>query len=346
MPADERSGSDTRRPTLKDVAELAGVSWSTVSNVIHDHPYIRDETRKRVEAAIAEIGYRPSLVGRQLRRGRSDLLALAVPEIASPYFAHMAHAIIAEAEQHQYTVLIDETGGNIDRERNVAAGYSSRGIEGIIFSPLSMDVADILAAKGETPMVLLGEHVQNGRIDHVAIDNVQSAIEATDHLIATGRRKIAFIGYQPMGPTGTGDLRLKGYRQSLSAAKIPLDPTLVLEADGFTREEGERIARDLVPRVSDIDAIVCANDLLAIGAMRIFRRAGIDVPRDIALLGWDNSPDGQYASPELTTVAPDLPAIARVAIRTLISRIDGLQETPRDFSVPHKLLVRESTSGR
>ena len=343
MPVDENSGPELRPSTVKDVAERAGVAWSTVSNVIHNHPYVREATRKRVEAAIAEVGYRPSLAGRQLRRGRSDLLALAVPEIASPYFAHVAHAVIEEAERRRYTVLINETGGNFERERIVAEGFSSRGIEGIIFNPLSMDVTQILELKRDTPMVLLGEHVHNGRIDHVAIDNVLSAREATDHLIATGRRKIAFLGYQPHGPTGTGDLRLEGYLQSLSAAELPVDPKLILEVKWFTREEGERLAYQLLPRISDVDAIVCANDLLAIGAMRCFRREGIEVPRDVALLGWDNTPDGQYVSPELTTVAPDLPAIARAAVQTLLARIDGLSNPPADFTVPHRLLIREST---
>lgn len=344
MPADENRSLEARRPTLKDVAERAGVSWSTVSNVIHNHRYIKESTRIRVEAAIAEIGYQPSLAGRQLRHGRSDLLALAVPEFASPYFAHMAHAVITEAERLRYTVLIDETGGHIERERAVAEGYSSRGIEGIIFSPLSLDLSQIVALKRDTPMVLLGEHVQNGRIDHVAIDNVLSAREATDHLISVGRRTIAFLGYQPHGPTGTGDLRLEGYRQSLSEAGIPADPTLVLEAGWFTREEGERMAYQLLPRITDVDAIVCANDLLAIGAMRCFRREGIEVPRDVALLGWDNTPDGQYSAPELTTVAPDVLAIARLAVQTVLARINGFDDPANDFVVPHKLLIRESTS--
>lgn len=346
MPVDKNIRLDGKRPTLKDVAERAGVSWSTVSNVIHDHQYIRESTRLRVEAAIAEIGYQPSLAGRQLRRGRSDLLAFAVPEIASPYFAHLAEAIIAEAERLTYTVLVDVTGGNIERERAVAEGYSSRGIEGVIFNPLRLDIPRILQLKRDTPMVLLGEHVQRGQIDHVAIDNVVSAREATDHLISIGRRKIAFLGYQPQGPTGTGDLRLKGYQQGLSAAGFPIDPSLILNARSFTREEGERAACQLLPRIAEVDAIVCAADLLAIGAMKCFRREGINVPLDVALLGWDNTPDGQFSSPELTTVAPDVAAIARVAIQTVLARINGLGHPPNDITVPHQLIVRESTAGK
>ncbi len=333
-----------RYPTIKDVAALAEVSWSTVSNVIHDHPYVRPQTKTRVQAAIAELGYRPSSIGRQLRRGRSDVLALAVPEIQAPYFAHLAHAVIVAAERRGFAVLIDETGGSIERERTVAQGYLNRGIEGIIFSPLRMELAEIIALRQDTPMVLLGEHVRYGHMmDHVAIDNVAAAREATDHLLSLGRQKIAFMGYQPQGPTGTGDLRLEGYRQSLAAAGITEDPDLILESPTYTREEGEARAQLLLTRLDSIDAIVCGNDLLAIGIMHCFRRNGVEVPDDVALVGWDNTPDGAYSRPTLTTVAPNLPLIAREAVKSLLARIADPSLPAAETTLGHRLLVREST---
>ena len=192
-------------------------------------------------------------------------------------------------------------------------------------------------------MVLLGEHVRDGRIDHVAIDNVEASREATDHLLSIGKRRIAFMGYQPHGPRGTGDLRLEGYRRSLSAVGLKVDPELILTTTTYTREEGEIRARLLVPKIDDIDAIVCANDLLAIGVLRCFRDNNILVPSQVAILGWDNTPDGAYSYPGLTTIAPDLGEIARVAVSSLLTRIDEPERAPTDVIIPHRLIIRAST---
>lgn len=342
--------TERRSARIQDVAQRAGVSWKTVSNVLHDHPHVRAETRARVQAAIAELDYRPSLAGRQLRRGRTELLALAVPEISSPYFGALAHALIEAAGPAGYTVLIDETHGRLADEQVVAGGFAVRLIDGIVFSPLDMTGAQIRERRDRTPMVLLGEHVtsQESGHDHVTIDNVASAREATTHLLERGRRRIAFLGYQPAGPRGTGDLRLQGYREALAAAGLPADPALVLAAESYTRAQGEAEGRALIARPPGgvpVDAVVCANDLLAVGLLAALRRGGVDVPREVAVLGWDDAPEGAYVTPSLTTVAGDRAQLARTALDALLARIDGDESDARTYVVPHRLVVRESTGG-
>lgn len=347
-----------RRPSIKDVAARAGVSWRTVSNVIHGHRYLRPETKAKVEAAIEELGYRPRLAARQLRGGKSHLLTLAVPYIAHPYFSSLAHAVVEAAGRQDYVVLIDETLGQVEREQRVARGYGSLLTDGIIFSPLSVPVDTLLSLRDSTPLVLLGEHTLNPEIDHVVIDNVGSTREATEHLLALGRRRIGFLGYLSQGTLGTADLRFSGYEQALAGAGLAVDESLVIGAahrgsgetehgaeGDYSREEGFARAELLVPRIGDFDAIVCANDLLAIGLMHAFRLHGIRVPEDVAVVGWDDSPEGSFTAPTLSTIAPDLDAIATFAVETLLRRIDDPTAEPVGRIAPHRLLVRESTLG-
>lgn len=348
-----------KRPSIKDVAALAGVSWRTVSNVIHGHQYLKPDTKAKVEAAIAELGYRPQLAARQLRSGRSNLVTLAVPYLAHPYFASLAHAVVEAAEERGFTVLVNETRGLPDLEEKVARGYRSVLSDGIIFSPLTMSVDAIVAVRDTTPLVLLGEHTLNSSIDHVSVDNTGSTREATQHLIDLGRKKIAFLGYLSQGSLGTADLRLDGYRQALRAAGLQDAQSLATESPDdlgareftvgaerdYSREDGFARAQRLLPFIDDIDAIVCANDLLAVGVLRAFRQAGVRVPEDVAVTGWDNTPEGGFSSPTLTTVAPDMQAIARHAVAAIERRIESPTAEPMGYVAGHRLIVRESTAG-
>lgn len=355
---DSSAPSSERRPSIKDVAVLAGVSWRTVSNVIHGHRYLRPETKEKVEAAIKELGYRPRVAARQLRGGKSHLMTLAVPYIANPYFASLAHAVVEAAGREDYVVLIDETLGLPEREKQVARGYGSILTDGIIFSPLSVPVGDLVAIRDTTPLVLLGQHTVNPDIDHVIIDNVASTRAATEHVLSLGRRRIGFMGYLAEGTLGTGDLRFTGYQQALTAAGIPVDPSLIIgppaapaganavTAEGdYSREEGFARAKHLIPRIHEFDAIVCANDLLAIGLMHALRLHGIRIPEDIAVIGWDNSPEGAFTAPTLSTVAPDLQSIAALAVETLLGRMEKPDREAVGLTAPHRLIVRGSTAG-
>ncbi|MBO3748503.1 LacI family DNA-binding transcriptional regulator [Streptosporangiaceae bacterium NEAU-GS5] len=331
------------QPRLKDVAERAGVSIKTVSNVVNGYPHVSPETRLRVEAAIAELRYRPNLSARNLRQGRSGVIALALPDLAIPYFAELATRVIAAADQRGWTVLIDQTQGDRAKERLVVSGIRAHLIDGLLFSPLALTGGDLAARVDSTPMVLLGERVGRSPYDHVAVDNVAAAEEATAHLVQLGRRRIAAIGAQKAAAGVTARLRLRGFRHAL--AKAGLTEHAVAHVAAFHRADGATAMAGLLTGspAGPPDAVFCFNDTLALGALRTLLARGIRVPDDIALIGFDDIEDGRYATPALTTVAPDKSQIADVAVDLLASRLSGTAAQPKELVAGHRLIVREST---
>lgn len=332
---------------LKDVADRAGVSIKTVSNVVNGYSFVTEGIRVRVQQAIVDLGYRPNLGARNLRGGRTGLIALAVPELAIPYFAELATLIINAAAAHRWTVLIDQTEGRRDREAEIAAGIRSGLIDGAIVSALNLDAADLEAPSRSLPLVLLGEKIPGKGVDHVGIDNVLAARDATRHLVTIGRRRIAAIGDQPGQSTGTASLRLAGYRQALAESGLAAHPDYLVPALSYHRNEGANAMAHLLRLDEPPDAVFCFNDLLAIGALRTALELGLRVPQDIAIIGFDDIEEGGYATPSLSTIAPDKASIAEHSVELLRRRMDAEDvPTSLDRIVGHRLVVRESTVGR
>ncbi|MEU5088430.1 LacI family DNA-binding transcriptional regulator [Streptomyces sp. NPDC021356] len=334
--------------TLKDVAERAGVSIKTVSNVVRDAPKVSPATRERVMRAVRELGYRPNPSARRLRTGRSGLIALAVPELTIPYFAELAHHIRTQATALGLTVLIEETLKDPAEELRLATGVGASLLDGVILSPLHVTTTELAPVADAFPLVLLGErsyerdHVVS---DHVLIDNVAAARDATAHLAGLGRTRLAAIGADRKG-SATSRQRLEGFQLALHAAGLPFDPRLAPPVAEFDRGNGLLAMRSLLELPAGLrpDAVFCFSDLLAIGAQRAVHEAGLSIPGDIALAGIDGSQEGLYSTPSLTTVVPDKAAIASLAVRCLAARIRSQEPLPFEVHVaPHRLEVREST---
>lgn len=334
---------------LKDVAARAGVSIKTVSNVVNGQRVLPD-TLERVQRAIDELGYRPNLSARSLRQGRTGVVALAVPELTSPYFAELARRVIEAAATRGWTVLVDETDGRRDRELLVLRGIHSHLIDGAIFSPLAIGRDDEAALHPSLPIVLLGERLFPGPVDHVAFDNVAAARTAVDHLVESGRKRIAIVGVQDSPVADTARLRLAGWRESLEAAGLDASPELMAPAVRWHREDGYAAVQVLLAAGERPDSLFCCNDLLAIGALRALGEAGLRVPDDVAVIGIDDIEEGRYTTPSLTTIAPDKEAIARLSVDLLASRLQEQRSLPadtarsahQDMSAAYQLVIRES----
>ncbi|MEW2290966.1 LacI family DNA-binding transcriptional regulator [Streptomyces sp. NPDC047841] len=334
------------RPRIKDVAEYAGVSPKTVSNVINDYEHVSEATRTAVREAIDALGYRVNIAGRQLRRGRTGMITLAVPELDVAYFSELAKHVMAAADRRGLTVLIHQTGGVRDRELAALHGFDAQFTDGVILSPLSLLQRDLATRDTRLPVVLLGELYQAGSADHVGIDNVRAAREATEHLLARGRRRIAVLGGSLKGRQSTDRLRTKGYCEALRAARVPFESELVVSVGAFHWQDGARAVCEVLDRGLRPDALLCLNDHLALGALRALHEAGLQVPADLDVVGFDDIEAGRFSVPSLTTIAPDKAAIATSAVSLLVDRID--QPTAGDVIehiVEHRLLVRESSGG-
>lgn len=329
--------------TLHDVARLAGVSVKTVSNVVNDYVHVRPATRERVRAAIAELDYQPNLHARSLRSGRTGVIGLGVPELGLPYFAELAEGVIEAAEARGLVVLIEQTGRDRDRELAALTSPRLRMVDGLLFSPLEMGPEDAALVEVDTPLVLLGERVFNPRVDHVVISNVAGTRAATEHLLALGRRRIAVVGHHPGEVVGTAGLRLRGYREALEAAGITADEELLGEAGLWHRRQGAEAVRGLLARGVGFDAVLAFNDTLALGALHALQQAGLRVPQDVALIGFDDTDEGRYSLPTLSTIDPGKRRIAELAVDALIRRIADRDAPPQLVEVEHRLVVREST---
>ncbi|GIG25528.1 LacI family DNA-binding transcriptional regulator [Cellulomonas denverensis] len=330
--------------TMHDVALVAGVSVKTVSNVINGYPHIRPGTKQRVEEAIDQLGYRVNITARSLRQGRTGMIGLAVPELSLPYFAELAETIIRVAEETGTLVLIEQTNANRAREIEALGSRMRHLTDGLIFSPLALGQEDVDLFAVDFPLVLLGERVFGGPADHVTMDNVAAARAATEHLIARGRRRIAVIGAHPGERVGTAALRVRGYRDAMAAAGIPVDERLVAEAGAWHRSTGDAAMTALLDLGVEIDAVFGLNDAVALGAMHALRLRGLRVPEDVAVIGFDDIEEAAYSAPTLTSVAPGLEQIARTAVAYLRERIDGTApDAARQMVTDFSIVTRQST---
>jgi DNA-binding LacI/PurR family transcriptional regulator len=327
--------------TRRDVAQAANVSVRTVSNVVNGFDHVAPETRERVLRIIREMEYQPSELARSLKVGRSGLIALMLPELDTAYFAELTRAFVEGGAERGLTVVVDQTDG--DRERELALLRRTSGgslFDALVLSPLALRAED-LEGFGAAPLVFLGEDEFPG-FDKVMIDNFQAAFEVVEHLIVGGRRRIAAIGAERTSHRSSS-LRLDGYRAAIASRPDLALAETVEFVDGFRRPEGAAAMRRLLERTDRPDAIFCFSDALALGALRAIHEAGLSVPADIAVVGWDDIEDGAFATPSLTTVSPDKQWLAKTALERIGRRLAGEELEPELLIGPHQLVVRESS---
>lgn len=340
--------------TMREVAERAHVSLKTVSNVVNGYPYIRETTRERVEQAIADLGYQVNLSARNLRRGRTGIIGLAVPDLAEPYFGELAGLVVRAADERGLTVLVEQAA---DRRQELDVLTSARRslTDGLLYSPIAVDVEDLDAGTHPYPLVLLGERTFGVGVDHVSMANLEGVRAATRLLLESGARRIAVLGVPPveaMRPPGelsgllernesfttnSAALRLEGYRRGLSDAGVPVEPELLLSLTSWRRSAAaELITRTLRDGVR-FDAVIGLNDTVALGALHALQLAGMRIPEDIQVVGFDDTEEAAFATPGLTSVSPGRHHIASAGVELLLERIAGHDGPPRlvvpDFSV-------------
>ena len=337
--SDEGAG----RVTIGHVARLAGVSSTTVSHVLSGKRPVSAATQERVHEAVRELGYRPNSVARSLRTRRSQMIAVIVPDITNPFYGVMTRGLADTLDDAGYRSYVCNTDGSIDRERDFVEDALDRGVDGIVMSWLHVEPAEVdVIQRARKPLVLLADGEEIPGVDQVTVDDGAGARAATQHLLARGARRVAMI----TGPAGTSRDRVKGYADALTAAGLTYDPALTREG-GWLRDGGREAMHSLMALEPRPDAVFCANDLMAIGAMDAARELGLRIPDDVALAGFDDIEAAALLTPPLTTVINPAYEIGEAAGRMILDRmVTGRGAVPEGASrrvvLPCRIAERRS----
>lgn len=334
---------------MRDVAQLAGVSQSTVSRVLNPSSTsavpISEETVQRVQEAVRQLGYHPNLTASSLRGQRTMLIAMMIADISNPFYHFMVRNVQEVARQHNFDLLISNSDHAYENERHFVEAIMRRPVDGVILVPyhLDRDAIDELVQRTGASVVVLGSQIDHPMVDVVYADDHKATFEAVTWLIEERHhRRIGFIAAPHQ--FAVSQRRLAGYRQAMKQADLEARPAFIREGD-WTIEGGYRAMMALLhlPESERPTAVFACNDLMAIGALSAAQEVGVRVPEDVALVGFDNIPETTRTFPKLTTVAQYPVDLGRQLATALFERIEGVEAGPgRRFEIPCKLIIRES----
>lgn len=329
------------RVTIHDVAAQAGVSINTVSRVLNGRPDVKATTRDRVQQVIAELGYRPNRLARSLIGRSSRTVGLVVTDCTNPNTARQIQVIQQVLVTADYAVLIFDTQEDATAEQEAIGLLLEQVADGVILTPASNRSGGLASLSQQVPLVLLNrETVEPTDCDIVLNDNAGGARAATEHLIALGHRRIAYVTARKAVSTVRD--RLAGYREALVNADLPADDRFVVRAD-ITVADASIATRALLDRPERPTAILAYNDLMAVGVLAALAEAGLRVPDDLALVGYDDIAYAPYLSVPLTTVRQQTQRMGRTAAQLLLERFGGAEMPPRRVVLAPELIVRASS---
>ncbi|MGJ6964182.1 substrate-binding domain-containing protein [Streptosporangium sp. G11] len=338
---DVRAPIRADRPSITRVAQLAGVSATTVSHALNGRRPVADETRRRVLAAIDQLGYRPNVLARGLRTSRSQTIGLIIPDITNPFYPALARGLQDVLGPAGYDEIISNTDGDREMERAAIEQMIARQVDGLAFAVFHTHAEDLLPVIGAgIPVVRLGGRLVQAGVDVVHSDDEGGAAEATRYLLERGYRRIGFVcGPHAEGPAAE---RVAGYRSALLAAGSDADPRLVAHTH-FSRTGGASGTARLLDLPDPPDAVLCANDIMAIGALDMAEERGLRVPADLAVMGFDDIEAASLVSPGLTTMANPAREIGQACARRLLERLrGGTAEPSAETVIPARLVRRRS----
>lgn len=330
--------------TIREVAEKAGVSFTTVSHVINNTRFVSEGTRSRVLMAMQELGYRPNALARSLRRGETLTLGLILPDSANPFFAEIGRSIEDSAFRQGYNVILCNTEGDKEKERSYVEVLGKKQVDGLIFVAAGDQAASLVHLLVEgVPVVVIDRDLPHLEVDTVLVDNRQGGKLVTQHLIELGHRRIACLtGPSHLTPSAQ---RVTGYREALAEAGLAVDESLILRGD-FHPGQGYAAARSLLERADPPTALFACNDLMALAALRAAAECGRSVPGSLAVAGFDDIELASFSNPALTSVAQPKREIGLTAVQLLLERIKDKDRPVNRVILPATLVVRASCGGR
>jgi len=343
---EKKSRPTSNLPTMQDVAKLAGVSHSTVSRVLSQNATsirISEETRQKILDAVEQLNYQPNMIARSLRTQHMQMIAVMIGDISNAFYHPIVRGIQDFTDQHDYEVLISNSDHIYEHERRFLNASLRRPVDGIIMAPhcLTSEDLDTFIKHSRVPIVALGAQVDHPSIDVVGGTSEPATYEAVKWLIEVkGHRRIGFISTLNQMPPGPS--RVRGYMRAMEEAGLTIEPNFIQQGE-FTIEGGHHGMRAFIQHGKLPTAIFAANSLMAIGAILEAKAAGIQVPEDVGVMGFDDIPEATIISPPLTIVRRDLRQIGRQLAEILFDRIEGKVTGPgRFFQSDWKLVIRGS----
>ena len=327
---------------MRDVAERAGVSVTTVSHVVNETRPVSDELRQRVLTTMDELGYQPNRLARSLRLQETHTIGMIVPDSANPFFAEVARGIEDTSFEQSYNVILCNSDGNLDKELLYTNVLVEKQVDGILFVAAGVSTEHIRALQTRRmPLVLVDRDIPGVAVDSVLTDNARGGWQAIHYLIELGHRRIGCI-------TGPSDVtpsaeRVTGYRQTLREAGIAVDENLVVKGD-FQYQSGFRATQQLLGMNDPPTAIFACNDLMAVGAISAVIESGRKVPADLSVIGFDDVPLASFTNPPLTTIAQPKYEMGALATTMLLERVQDRDMPPRRKLLDTSLFVRHSTA--
>lgn len=335
------SSNVDKRITQADVARVAGVSQASVSYVVNESAVpIPDETRKRIFAAMDQLGYVPNVMARRLRRGKTLTIAGIIPDILNPFYPAFERGIQEVTDEQGYDLIIYNTDGQREKEQRCLQSLLQGRVDGVIGVFFHLSALELLPLlKYQIALVRLEATQKKGGelpIDNIFVDNVLAAKDAVRYLIKQGHKRIGMLS----SLDGPANFRLAGYQQALKEAGLKPENPLI-QHDSFDENGGFRATQKLLSKRPT--AIFAANDLMAMGAMMALRQRGLRIPKDVAVLGFDDIPVAKLVYPALSSVAQDQQALGRRAAEMVFERLSGAFTGPgRAQGVAHQLVLRDS----
>jgi LacI family transcriptional regulator len=326
--------------TIKDIARVANLSPSTISRALNNHPRISQETKKKIQKLSKKMGYTPNLFARGLVKKKTYLIGLLVYDFCNPFYAELTRSIQDTAKEFGYWVIQASTDDDQEKADSLINSMIKLGVEGIIFASCTLHDKSVgrLVDDG-FPVVLLNRKLKQDKGDYVVLDNTYGAYLLVNHLIHLGYKRVGMIG-GPRNVSTSAD-RYRGYIKALKEKGLEVDEDLVRHGY-FSQDTGFKFAKMMMGMLTPPEAIFCGDDTIALGSMKAMSEIGVQVPDDVAIVGFDDSEISSHPLIQLTTVSQNVQEMGRLGAKIMVERIEGKLKSPQKILLEPHLIIRQS----